>query len=143
MQRVRCASVSVGGNIISQIGVGLLVLVGVGKEDGDKDVQFIANKIAYLRIFEDEEGKMNRSVSDVGGEVLVVSQFTLLGNCRKGRRPGFNQAASPEKADTLYRELIENLKKTGLTIACGEFQAHMVVSLDNDGPVTLIVDSRY
>ena len=143
IQRVSCASVTVDERLISQIGAGLLVLVGVEKGDSSKDVQFIANKIATLRIFEDEQAKMNLSVTDVEGEILAVSQFTLLGNCRKGRRPSFDQAADPEEANKLYQLLIEELEKTGLNIATGKFAAHMIVSLDNNGPVTMIINSRH
>ena len=142
IQRVLGASVSVEGEQISRIGPGWVVLLGVEKEDDSKDVSFISGKIANLRIFEDEQGKMNRSVLDMGREVLVVSQFTLLGNCRKGRRPGFDRAAAPQEADKLYRQVVEQLKETGLETACGKFGAHMVLSLENDGPVTLIADSR-
>lgn len=141
IQRVLCASVTVDENLISKIGPGLLVLVGVGKEDGQEDILFMTNKIPNLRVFEDDEGKMNRSVSEMGGEILIVSQFTLLGNCRKGRRPSFAQAAAAEKADNLYQQLVEALKKTGSKVFCGKFGAHMVISLENDGPVTLILNS--
>lgn len=125
-----------------QTKAGLCVLVGVTHEDGRQDVAWMAEKLANLRIFEDEQGKMNRSVRDIGGEFLLVSQFTLYGDARKGRRPSFTSAAPPEQAEGLYNELVVALKNEGLTVATGVFQAMMQVSLCNDGPVTLIIDSK-
>jgi D-tyrosyl-tRNA(Tyr) deacylase len=142
LQRVSSAGVSVDGAEISRIGRGLLVLLGVGRDDAQKDINNLAEKIANLRIFEDEDRKMNLSVLDVGGEALVVSQFTLLGDCRKGRRPGFDKAAPPEMAATLYNEFVEMLRACGVPCKTGQFQAHMLVDIKNDGPVTIILDTR-
>ncbi len=142
LQRVSQAAVSVEGKLISEIGKGLVVLVGVEQGDSEKDATYLAEKILHLRIFEDEAGKMNLSLLDVHGSLLVVSQFTLLGDCRKGRRPSFTKAAEPELARYLYEFFIEELKRGGLPVATGIFQAHMTVQIFNDGPVTLILDSR-
>jgi len=142
VQRVRQAQVTVDGKTIARIAKGLVVLLGVAKGDSSAEAAYLANKIAGLRIFEDEQGKMNRSLEEAGGAVLVVSQFTLLGNCRKGRRPSFEQAAPPEQAETLYREFIEQLKGQGVETAQGKFQAQMLVQIYNDGPVTLILESK-
>lgn len=142
VQRVRAASVTVDGVEISRIGKGLAVLLGVGREDGAKDVNFLAEKIANLRIFEDDQGKMNLSVLDIGGEALVVSQFTLLGDVRKGRRPGFDKAAPPEIAKTLYNDFVIALGACGVPVKTGRFQAHMLFAIENDGPVTLLLDTQ-
>lgn len=142
IQRVKKASVTVDGIKISEIGSGILALLGVAGEDEEKDAGFLADKIVNLRIFEDENGKMNLSVKDVGGEMLVVSQFTLLGDCRKGRRPSFIEAARPEKANMLYEYFTEQVRTLGIRTQTGQFQAMMDVALINDGPVTLIVESR-
>jgi D-tyrosyl-tRNA(Tyr) deacylase len=142
VQRVSSASVTVEGRTIGAIGAGLLVLVGVEQEDGPADVEYIARKIRELRVFEDDAQHMNRSVVDVGGSVLVVSQFTLAADCRKGRRPSFDDAAPPQIAKPLYEDVVRELRGAGLTVATGEFQAMMQVSLVNDGPVTLLLDSR-
>lgn len=142
IQRVKEASVTVDGQVVGRCERGLLVLLGVKETDDTKDGIYIADKIANLRIFEDGDGKMNLSVTDIGGSLLVVSQFTLYGDCRKGRRPGFSDAASPEMANTLYREVVERLKEFGLPVGEGVFQAHMEVSLVNDGPVTMLLDSE-
>jgi len=142
LQRVSSASVTVDEDIVGQIGAGLLVLLGVEQGDTDKDLVYLADKTAHLRIFEDDAGKMNLSVLDVGGEVLVVSQFTLLGDCRKGRRPGFTKAAPPEQADVDYLKFVDELCRFGLKVETGTFQAHMHVALVNDGPVTLLLDSH-
>lgn len=142
VQRVSSASVAVGDRIISRIRHGLLVLVGVENGDGPTDVQYIAGKIGDLRVFEDDQHHMNRSVHDVGGAVLLVSQFTLAGDCRKGRRPSFDAAAAPAVARPLYEEVARLLRAAGLHVETGEFQAMMQVSLVNDGPVTLLIDSR-
>jgi D-tyrosyl-tRNA(Tyr) deacylase len=119
-----------------------MVLLGVAQGDTSKDVVYLADKTAGLRIFEDDDGKMNRSVKDIGGGILVVSQFTLLGDCRKGRRPGFTDAAPPELADTLYQEYVDALRSQGITTATGVFRANMQVALVNEGPVTIMLDSR-
>jgi D-tyrosyl-tRNA(Tyr) deacylase len=142
LQRVSRASVEVDGAVVGAIGVGWLVLLGVARGDGDEDADRLAEKVAALRAFEDEAGKMNRSVAEVGGGVLVVSQFTLLGDCRAGRRPSFTEAAEPAEAERLYRRFADRLAATGLPVATGVFRAMMRVSLINDGPVTLLLDSR-
>ncbi len=142
LQRVTRASVEVDGNIVGRIGPGWLVLLGVTKGDTEDDAQWAADKIANLRAFEDDQGKMNRSVLDIGGGVLVVSQFTLLGDCRGGRRPSFTEAAEPGEADRLYRLCADRIRGLGLEVATGTFRAMMRVELVNDGPVTLLLDSR-
>lgn len=142
VQRVRSASVTVDGREISRIGSGLAILLGVGKEDEARDINFLAEKIANLRIFEDESGKMNLSILDIKGEALVVSQFTLYGDCRKGRRPGFDKAAPPEIAQTLYNDFVSALIACGVPVQTGQFQAHMLFAIENDGPVTLILDTQ-
>lgn len=142
LQRVSEASVEVDGQTVGAIGAGWLVLLGVAKGDGDEDANRLAEKVAGLRAFEDEAGKMNRSVAEVGGGVLVVSQFTLLGDCRGGRRPSFTEAAEPAEAERLYRRFADRLAAVGLPVATGVFRAMMRVSLINDGPVTLLLDSR-
>lgn len=142
IQRVARASVKVDGKIAGEIGAGLAVLLGVGKDDTDEDARYIADKIANLRIFEDDQGKMNLSVLDVGGSVLVVSQFTLFADCRKGRRPSFMGAADPEEAKRLYERVIELLGQAGAPTAEGVFKATMDVELVNNGPVTILLDSK-
>ncbi|MFO8082784.1 MAG: D-aminoacyl-tRNA deacylase [Desulfobacterales bacterium] len=141
VQRVTESSVETEGRIVGKIGPGLMVLLGVAKGDTTKDVDFLAEKISNLRIFEDEDRKMNLSLLDTGGEMLVVSQFTLLGNCRKGRRPSFVDAAEPEMANTLYEYFTKQVKSKGIKVQSGRFGAMMQVYLINDGPVTLIVET--
>jgi D-tyrosyl-tRNA(Tyr) deacylase len=138
---VREARVEVETKITGQIGIGLLVLLGVGKNDTSSDADYLLDKVAGLRIFPDPSGKMNLSLSDIGGSLLVVSQFTLYGDCRKGRRPSFDQAAPSEKAEGLYAYFIEMARNRGLRVETGMFQAMMEVHLVNEGPVTIIVDS--
>ena len=142
VQRVLSAGVSVDGRSLGRIGAGLLVFVGVARNDGPEDVQYIAAKVRELRIFPDGDGRMNRSIVDTGGEVLLVSQFTLVGDCRKGRRPAFDEAAPPALAEALYDDVVRQLRASGLTVGTGQFQAHMTVELLNDGPVTMLLDSR-
>ena len=141
VQRVREAKVKVEDQVVGEIGEGLLVFLGVGEEDRSKDGEYLANKITNLRIFPDEKGLMNLSLLDTGGAVLVVSQFTLWGDCRKGRRPSFAHAARPERAKELYEEFMGLLGNMGLRVASGRFQEMMDVYLINDGPVTLLLDS--
>lgn len=141
VQRVSSARVEVDGEVTGAIERGILVLLGVARDDGEKEAAWIADKIAGLRIFEDDAGKMNLSVEDVGGSALVVSQFTLLGDCHKGRRPSFTSAAPPDRADALYQVVVARLREHGLPVETGVFQAHMAVHLVNDGPVTLILDA--
>ena len=141
IQRVSSASVTVDSEITGKIGHGLLVLLGIHHDDGDSEIKWMAEKISNLRIFEDNNDKMNRSLMDTGGAMLVVSQFTLYGDCRKGRRPGYSAAAPPEQANALYEKFIDTVKALGIETASGRFQAHMQVSLVNDGPVTLLLDS--
>ncbi len=142
IQRIREARVTIEGEITAKIGPGLCVFLGIAKGDTQADVDYLAEKIAALRIFDDDLGKMNRSLSEMSGEALVISEFTLYGDCTKGRRPSFSQAASPEQAETLYHHFIQKLKDLGLKVATGKFQAKMEVSITNDGPVTFILDSR-
>ena len=142
VQRVSKASVKVDGNITGKIGKGLLVFLAVCDEDTNEDLVYLADKIMGLRIFEDENEKMNLSLKDVGGELLVVSQFTLYGDCRKGRRPNFMQAQSGEQANKLYEEFIELIKTSNLKVESGEFGADMKVQINNDGPVTILLDSK-
>lgn len=142
VQRVTESAVTADGDIVGKIGCGLMVLLGVGHGDDPAAADYLAEKIVHLRIFEDDEGKMNRSLKDIGGAMLVVSQFTLLGDCRKGRRPSFVQAAPPETANQLYECFVEAVRKRDVAVETGRFQAKMAVSLINDGPVTLILESR-
>jgi D-tyrosyl-tRNA(Tyr) deacylase len=142
VQRVRRATVTVDGRVTGAIDAGLLVFVGVANEDGPSDVEYIAAKVRDLRVFPDDEGRMNRSVIEAGGAVLVVSQFTLNADCRKGRRPSFDGAAPPALAEPLYREVVARVQAGGLRVETGVFQAHMDVDLVNDGPVTILLDSR-
>ena len=141
VQLVSQAEVKVKNQLIGKIGRGIVVLLGVGKNDTEKDVSWLADKIIHLRIFADAAGKMNLSLKDIAGEILVVSQFTLYGDCRKGRRPSYSKAAEPEKANNLYEAFINSIRQNNITVASGRFQAMMEVSLTNDGPVTLLLDS--
>jgi D-tyrosyl-tRNA(Tyr) deacylase len=142
LQRVTQASVVVEGSVIGEIGAGLLILLGVAKADTAADAAFLVDKALNLRIFPDADGKMNRSLVDTKGSLLVVSQFTLYGDCRKGRRPGFDAAAPAEQARALYESFVEIARRSGLRVETGVFQAHMEVALVNDGPVTLMLETR-
>ena len=141
IQRVLEAKVTVAGEVVGEIGAGMLVLLGVAAGDTEADARWLADKIAGLRIFEDEAGKMNLGLAETGGAMLVVSQFTLLGDCRKGRRPSFVDAAPPELAEALYETFVAAVRAQGIPVATGRFRAQMLVSLANDGPVTLVVDA--
>lgn len=142
IQRVKEASVSTENKIIGKIDKGLVILLGISNEDTLADVEYLAHKIVNLRIFEDESNKFNLSLLDVDGQALIISQFTLYGDCRRGRRPDFTQAASPELAKNLYLKFIASIKQTGVTVAQGEFGAKMLVNIQNDGPVTLMLESK-
>lgn len=142
IQRVTEARVRVDKQIVGEIETGLLVLLGIGQGDTETDVHYLAEKVANLRIFEDKQGKMNLSATQIGGAILAISQFTLYGDCRKGRRPGFSDAAPPEEATRLYEQFVASLKGQGLGVATGIFQADMAVELVNDGPVTILLDSQ-
>lgn len=142
VQRVSEAQVTVQQECVGQIQQGLLVYLGVTNNDSDSDAQWIADKLCHLRIFSDEAGKMNRSVQDIHGGILLVSQFTLCGDCRKGRRPGFDLAAEPQWANELYQNVVHTIESTGLPVATGRFREHMHVSSINDGPVTFLLDSH-
>ena len=142
IQRVKHSSVTVDGNILGEIGNGLLVLLGVTHTDTEKEVNWLAAKVKDLRIFEDEEGKMNLGLEDIKGELLVISQFTLYGNCIKGRSPGFTEAARPDLAEPLYEKFLEKCRSFGIKTECGKFGADMKVELLNDGPVTMIIDTK-
>jgi D-tyrosyl-tRNA(Tyr) deacylase len=142
IQRVKSAEVYVAGQLSGKIGNGLLVFVGVAKGDGENDVSFMVSKLPELRIFEDASGKFNLSLKEMGGEILIVSQFTLYGDCRKGRRPSFTEAEEPAAAKNLYNRLISKLREQEIPVQTGEFQAKMEVHLINDGPVTLLLDSK-
>ena len=142
IQRVKESSVKTENQIIGRTGSGLLVLLGVAKGDRPSDADYLVNKIANLRIFEDEKGKMNRSLSETGGEMMIVSQFTLLADCRKGRRPSFVKAAEPEVATRLYEYFVKQVRSLGITVATGRFRAMMEVALINEGPVTIILENQ-
>jgi len=142
LQRVTGASVSVAGEVVGKIGRGLVVFVGVANGDTEKDTQYLAQKVVSLRIFPDEAGRFNLSVLDIKGELLVVSQFTLLADTRKGRRPGFVGAAPPAQAEALFEQFVEQARATGLKVGTGRFQQYMQVEIHNDGPVTILLDSR-
>lgn len=142
VQRVSKSSVTVDGNVTGTIERGLMVLLGVAEDDTAADAEYMANKVAGLRIFEDEEEKMNLSVKEIGGDILAVSQFTLMGDVRKGKRPSFSKAARPDAANDLYQKFIGFLREDGLKVEEGVFQTHMMVDLVNDGPVTILLDSK-
>lgn len=142
VQRVARARVTVADEVTGHIERGLLVLLGVAERDTERDVEYLAQKIVGLRVFEDEDGRMNRSLSDVGGGLLVVSQFTLLGDCRRGRRPSFVDAAPPEEAEPMYQRFVTMVRQHGIDVQCGRFRQSMDVESVNDGPVTLLLDSQ-
>lgn len=142
VQKVTRAQVTVAGEVVGRIGTGFVVLLGVAKEDGPEAADYLAEKVAGLRVFEDAEGRMNRSLLDVGGAVLAVSQFTLYGDVRRGKRPSFDRAGRPSEAEPLYERFVGKLREAGLTVETGRFQTHMEVELVNDGPVTILLDSE-
>jgi D-tyrosyl-tRNA(Tyr) deacylase len=141
VQRVCEASVCVEGQTLGTIGIGFVVLLGIGREDGEPEARYLSSKIAHMRVFDDGEGKMNLTLADVGGSILLVSQFTLYGDARKGRRPGFVDAAPPQEAERLVQRFGELLREHGIAVEEGKFQAHMQVRLNNDGPVTMLLDT--
>jgi D-tyrosyl-tRNA(Tyr) deacylase len=142
IQRVKWARVTVDGELCGEIPQGMVIFLGIGKDDQEEDADYLAAKLAHLRVFSDDEGKMNLSLKDIGGHALIISQFTLYGDCRKGRRPSFTEAAEPGRAEGLYRYFIARMEKEGIKTASGRFQAMMEVTLLNDGPVTLILDRK-
>lgn len=142
VQRVTEASVGVEGKVVGQIGKGLLIFLGIGKDDGKKDIDYLVDKTTGLRIFQDKDDKMNLSVKDIGGELLIVSQFTLYGDVRKGKRPSFTNSAHPELGEKYYQEFIEKVRNLGINVESGVFGADMKISLINDGPVTIMIDSK-
>ena len=142
LQRVAEASVRVGNELVGRIGQGLVIFVGVAQEDSEKDVNYLSDKIAHLRIFSDRDGKFNLSVIEIGGELLIISQFTLLAKTREGRRPSFDGAAPPQQAEILFDLFVDRIRSTGIKVATGRFQQHMLVEIHNDGPVTVMLDSR-
>ena len=142
LQRVTAAQVTVESEVVGKIGHGLVVFIGVANDDTPEDINYLTRKIVELRIFEDTEGKFNLSLLDVSGGLLLVSQFTLLANTRKGRRPGFTDAAPPEIAEALFNQFVEQIRATGLKVETGRFQTHMHVEINNDGPITIMIDSR-
>lgn len=142
VQRVKSSSVSVNGQIVGQIGHGLNILLGVHQDDTPDDLKYLVEKVVNLRIFDDENGVMNRSLIDSGGEALIVSQFTLLGDVRKGRRPSYAHAAKPEQANDVYKQFVDMVKSHGINVSTGVFQAEMTVAIENDGPVTILLDSH-
>ena len=142
VQRVSQASVTVDGEVVGKIGSGLVVLIGVAAEDTEKDVTYLVDRVAQLRIFSDDAGKFNISALETGGEMLLISQFTLLADTRKGRRPSFTEAAPPQQAESLFNLFVERMRSTGLKVETGRFQAHMLVEIHNDGPVTIMLDSK-
>jgi D-tyrosyl-tRNA(Tyr) deacylase len=142
VQRVSSGSVEIDKKVVGQIKRGFVILLGIGKDDSHEDVRYLADKISILRVFEDVDSKMNLSIQDVNGEMLVISQFTLYADCRKGRRPSFTDAADPQMAVELYEAFVKHLKEAGFKVETGEFGAHMLVNIVNDGPVTLMLDSK-
>lgn len=142
VQKISRGKVTVNNEVTGEIGKGLLIYLGIGHDDTTEDIKYMVDKISNLRVFEDENEKMNLSVKDISGELLIISQFTIMGDCRRGRRPSFTMAAKPDEATILYEEFIENCKKTGIEVATGVFQAHMSVDYINDGPVTILIDSK-
>lgn len=142
LQRVKSASVTIQNEKVGEIADGILLFLGITEEDGEKECDFLAEKAVQLRIFEDEEGKMNRSLLDMGGKMLIVSQFTLFADCRRGRRPSFIKAARPQQAEPLYERFIQAVQGMGVKTASGRFGADMLVSLENDGPVTILLDTE-